>query len=143
MKIEKKQLLAQAKKIIKHLRSSGGVFGDSNITSEVNIYRSMSQSLVDISKYCEENKIKVTKLDSIKLLVFALPYIKKNDQSMNSERYIYSIFKLLSESYKKNIDFEPQINSSIQVCDKLFQNGNILVVYGYIKGFQEALEYTN
>ncbi|SMN00552.1 hypothetical protein SPONN_1771 [uncultured Candidatus Thioglobus sp.] len=74
MQIERDDLLKQTKKIIKHLRVSGGIFGDSNITSEDNIYRSMSKSLVPMGGYCEDN---------------------------------------------------------------------ITVVYGYIKGFQEALEYTN
>ncbi|SMN01266.1 hypothetical protein SPONL_1894 [uncultured Candidatus Thioglobus sp.] len=143
MQIERDDLLKQTKKIIKHLRVSGGIFGDSNITSEDNIYRSMSKSLVPMGEYCEENSINVTELDSIKLMVFSLPYIKKNDPAMNSERYIYSILKMLEQSYNKKIDFDKQINNSTKVCDKLFCNGNITVVYGYIKGFQEALEYTN
>jgi hypothetical protein len=42
----------------------------------------------------------------------------------------------------KQINSNEQIRKSIAVCDKLFNNGNNLVVYGYIKGFQEALEYT-
>jgi hypothetical protein len=41
MQVERDKLLEQVKKIIKHLRSSGGDFGDSNITNERNIYRSM------------------------------------------------------------------------------------------------------
>ncbi|VVH65917.1 hypothetical protein BSPLISOX_310 [uncultured Gammaproteobacteria bacterium] len=143
MQVERDKLLEQVKKIIKHLRSSGGDFGDSNITNERNIYRSMTQALKDIGKYCDDYDIKITKLDSIKLLVFALPYIKERDLAMNSERYIFSIFKMLGEATNnKQINSNEQIRKSIAVCDKLFNNGNNLVVYGYIKGFQEALEYT-
>jgi hypothetical protein len=40
----------------------------SNITNERNIYRSMTQALKDIGKYCDDYDIKITKLDSIKLL---------------------------------------------------------------------------
>ncbi|SHE21313.1 hypothetical protein BBROOKSOX_1139 [Bathymodiolus brooksi thiotrophic gill symbiont] len=127
---------------MKHLRATGGQFGDTNITNEKNVYKSMSDALPDVINYCEKNEINITELDSIKLLVFALPYIKENDPSINSERYIFSIFKLLESSYKKTINFDKQINNSIKVCDKLFQNNNNLVVYGYIKGFQESLEYT-
>jgi hypothetical protein len=54
MQVERDKLLEQVKKIIKHLRSSGGDFGDSNITNERNIYRSMTQALKDIGKYCNE-----------------------------------------------------------------------------------------
>lgn len=142
MQVEKYELLEQAKKITEHLRCSGGKFGDCNITSEHNIYLSMSEALNDIGEYCDKYEITITKLDSIKLLVFALPYIKEKDPAMNSERYIFSIFKMLEKSYGKEIDFDSQIEKSIKVCDKLFHDDNNLIVYGYIKGFQEALEYT-
>jgi hypothetical protein len=42
----------------------------------------MTQALKDIGKYCDDYDIKITKLDSIKLLVFALPYIKERDLAM-------------------------------------------------------------
>jgi hypothetical protein len=142
MQNNKEKLLPQAEKIFKHLRLSGGKFGDSNITTERNIYISMSRSLVDIGDYCKKYTININELDSIKLMVFALPYMKENDPSMNSERYIYSIFLLFSKAYKTTIEFEKQINNSISVCEKLFQAGEILAVYGYIKGFQESLIHT-
>lgn len=136
----KATLLTQTKKIIKHLRASGGLFGDSSIPNESNIYVSMSKALIPIGEYCDKYEINITELDSVKLLIFALPYIKEGEPSINSERYIFSIFKMLESAYKKTINFDNQISSSIQVCDKLFQDGNVLVVYGYIKGFQESLE---
>ncbi|SFV86976.1 hypothetical protein MNB_SUP05-SYMBIONT-4-1348 [hydrothermal vent metagenome] len=139
----KEVLVTQTEKIMKHLRASGGIFGDSNIPNNANIYTSMSKALIPIGEYCDKYEINITELDSVKLLVFALPYIKENDSSMNSERYIFSIFKMLESAYSKTIDFNRQIDSSIKVCDKLFYNEKIEVVYAYIKGFQEALEYTN
>ncbi len=142
MNITNEDLVKQVKKISAHLHASGGIFGDSTIPDNRNIYLSMSEALISIGEYCDEFEINVTELDSIKLLVFALPFMKKRDPSMNSERYILSIFKLLEHSYQKTIGFNQQINNSIRVCDELFHKADILVVYGYIKGFQEALEYT-
>jgi hypothetical protein len=53
-----------------------------------------------------------------------------------------SMVSVTTEWNNKQINSNEQIRKSITVCDKLFNNGNNLVVYGYIKGFQEALEYT-
>lgn len=142
LKITEKTLPELGEKIHRHLRASGGIFGDSNITSTNNIHASISDAIVPMLEYCKKHGINVTQLDSIKLLVFALPFIQGRDPTMNTERYILSIFLLLQESYGKKIDFDTQINHSIKVCDSLFRHGDILVVYGYVKGFQESLEYT-
>ncbi len=142
MKIERDELLKHTKKIVKHLRSSGGIFGDSSIPNEENIHLAMADALIDIGEYCEKYEINVSTFDSIKLLAFSLPHIIRRDPSINSERYIFSIFQMLEESYKKKINFDKKINDSIKVSDKLFRDNNCLVMYGYIKGFQEALEYT-
>jgi hypothetical protein len=54
MKIERDELLKHTKKIVKHLRSSGGIFGDSSIPNEENIHLAMADALIDIGEYCEE-----------------------------------------------------------------------------------------
>lgn len=132
-------LLEQVEKIYKFIRTSGGKFGDTNIPTKDNVFKSMSQALPDIADYCKEYKIEITELDTIKLLIFAMPHLKKNDPSINIERYIKSIFLLLENSYA--ISIKDDINSSIMVCAQLFYKDKILVIYGYIKGFQEALKY--
>ncbi len=134
-------LQQQSNKIIKFLRESGGIFGDSNITTEQNIIESMSHSLPDIAQYCKNYGIEITELDTIKLLVFAMPYLKKSDKSMNMERYIASIFKLLENAYKVKFTDKQQIKNSIKVCNNLFYDEQNMIVYGYIKGFQESLQY--
>jgi hypothetical protein len=142
--IEQESLLILTEKISKFLCQSGGQFGDSNITSQNNISKSMAESLPDIAEYCKKQSINMTEIDSIKLLVFAMPYLKKNDSSMNIERYIKSIFLLLENSYKVKINFK-DIDSTIKVCTNIFYSdpSQLLVIYGYVKGFQECLKYTN
>lgn len=137
-----KIILENSAEIIKHLREIGGMFGDTNITSEANIFKSISYAVPDIAQYCKDYKIEITELDTIKLLVFAMPYIKKHDPAINIERYITSIFRMLEKSYKISVLNQQQIKNSIRVCNNLFEGNKILVVYGYIKGFQEALKYT-
>lgn len=144
MEILEEDLQHQTTNIIKHLRSVGGIFGDASITTEDIIYRSVSDGLPDIASYCKKYKIHMTELDTIKLCVFALPYLRKNDPSMNIERYITSVFLLLQNAYEVKIDFDSMKNTII-VCNNLFYNdpSEVLVIYGYIKGFQECLQYVD
>ncbi len=137
--ITEKILREHSCKIAKFLREIGGIFGDSNITTEENIHKSMSFSLPDIAQYCKDYGIEITELDTIKLTVFALPHLHKIDKSMNIERYITSIFALLENSYNVKCSDKEQIKNSIKVCSKLFNGNQNLVIYGYIKGFQESL----
>lgn len=133
-----------SKDIWKILHLSGGKFGDTNITTSKIIYLSLSDAMVDIANYCSQYNIEITKLERIKLLAFAIPHLRKRDTGLNIERYIFSIFIFLKEAYKSKFNID-DLKPTISVCNNLIyaEPSQYLIVYGYIKGFQECLSFTH
>ena len=102
---------------------------------------SLGSSLNDVDDYCHKYKIRITALDQIKILIFSIPHLIKNIPSFQVKNYLDSIFSLLNEShiYNKKFDIK-KLSSSLDICCNLIEDGQIVSVYTYIKGFQESME---
>ncbi|SMM99197.1 hypothetical protein SPONL_442 [uncultured Candidatus Thioglobus sp.] len=125
-------------KLYEIYQTKGKFFGEGD-KFKGNFYLAASHALLDIAKYAQDYKINITELDAIKLFVFIIPHLYKENPNIIIERLIRSIFTYLEEIYGREFDRQ-ELDKSAKVCVNFIEKGDIVSVYTYIKGVQEGVK---
>lgn len=132
----------RAKEFSKILQKIKPLYGLEPITPHYEeILEAFILSLVDIGRYCKDNHIDAKSIDSVKLLSFSIPYLLSiRLYSLRIDMYMHACIIMIHGN--KNVpEYEKLINTN-QVARRLCLKfpTQYLIVYGYLKGYQESLE---
>jgi hypothetical protein len=127
------------------LESVKSLYGDSPVVpAEPEIRQAFIHSLVDIGRYCADNHIFVKTPDAVKLMAFSIPHLLTiRNYALRIDMYTHACLRMI-HGIKNNHpvpdykDFVHTSNVAIHLC--LRYPSNHLILYGYLKGYQEALE---
>lgn len=108
------------------------------------IAKAFALSLIDIGRYCKDNNINAKNIDTVKLLVFSIPYLLTvRNYALRLDMYVHACLIMIHGKSNNTTtpDYEKFI-STIQVARRLCLKfpSQYMVVYGYLKGYQESLE---
>lgn len=121
------------------------LYGKDPVTPEESeILESFALCLNDIGRYCADNYINAKSADAVKLMAFAIPYLLSvRSYALNLNMYVHACL-LVIHGKQSSLDYKMVVdtaNVSKHLCLKYPPQH--MVVYGYLKGYQESLEINN
>lgn len=119
------------------------LYGMAPATPEKNeITQAFALCLNDIGRYCDENRINAKNIDTVKLMAFSVPYLLSiRSYALQVDMYIHACLLVIHGNDKPMYDFTEIMkttNVSKHLCLKY--PSQHMIVYGYLKGYQESLE---
>ncbi|ORU94698.1 MAG: hypothetical protein A6F71_09480 [Cycloclasticus sp. symbiont of Poecilosclerida sp. M] len=112
------------------------------VPEEEEIRQAFALSLVDIARYCLDNKINAKNIDTVKLLMFSVPHLLSIRKfAVRLDMYFHACMLIIHGEDSSTVTIET-IRNTAKVTIHLFHKfpSQHLVVYGYLKGYQESLE---
>lgn len=121
----------------------GGIYGDTITHPLDDIIDSFTEALPSINDYSESHGINITELDTIKLLSFAIPFLREKTPSANMGRYLTACMLFILG--KSGGELPEQLRGSAKVMEQMSRNEppEHLIIYAYMKGLQEAIDLTD
>jgi len=139
----KQDIQIRAKIFHKKIKEIEPLYGHNPVVPTQNeISHAFALSLIDIGRYCVDNNINARNIDTVKLMSFSIPHLLSiRNFALRIDMYIHACLLVIHANDTPVLDHEKiknTANVSIHLCSKY--PSQHLVVYGYLKGYQESLE---
>jgi hypothetical protein len=140
-----KDITQRAKLLHRKITQANEIYkAEKGIPTVSEITQAFALSLLDISRYCSDNNINAREIDTVKLMAFSIPYLLSvRDYGLRLDIYSHACLVVI-EGQTSPVDAKSRdkFYNTTQVMKSLCLKypSQHMVVYGYLKGYQESLE---